>query len=232
MSFNANKYSRWYYTIIEQSKKRTAKINCVEKHHIIPRSLGGLDDVENLATLTPREHFICHWLLSKITTGQDQIKMMYALLSMRQENKYQQRYKTKITSRVYNQIRIFLANQNFPSKKKGRTYEEMYGAEKALEYKQKIKDKRKNQIFTEERNQKISVGNTGKTRPPASIESRLARSKRMTGQKQLASITKKRADTMRGKPKKVVRCPYCLKEGGVSAMIRWHFDNCRDRRCV
>lgn len=229
MSFTNNKYSKWYYSIIQRSAERTSEIICVEKHHIIPRSLGGSDNVENLARLTPREHFICHWLLSKMTSGQDKIRMMYALLSMRRENRYQQRYRTKITSRVYNQIRLFLASQNFPSKKKGRTYEEMYGAEKALEYKQKIKSKRKNQIFTKERNQKISNANTGRIRPSVSIESRLERSKRMTGQKQLASITKKRADAMRGEPKKVIKCPHCLKEGGTGAMARWHFDNCKEQ---
>lgn len=37
-----------------------------EKHHIIPRSLGGTDDVENLVRLTAREHFICHALLSEM----------------------------------------------------------------------------------------------------------------------------------------------------------------------
>jgi hypothetical protein len=37
-----------------------------ERHHIKPRSMGGGDEKENIAILTAREHYICHWLLYKI----------------------------------------------------------------------------------------------------------------------------------------------------------------------
>lgn len=37
-----------------------------ERHHIIPRSMGGSDESENIAVLTAREHYICHWLLYRI----------------------------------------------------------------------------------------------------------------------------------------------------------------------
>lgn len=36
-----------------------------EKHHIIPRWLGGKDTKDNLILLTPKEHFIAHMLLWK-----------------------------------------------------------------------------------------------------------------------------------------------------------------------
>ena len=35
-----------------------------ERHHIIPRCIGGTDNVDNLIYLTPREHFIAHRLLA------------------------------------------------------------------------------------------------------------------------------------------------------------------------
>ena len=41
----------------------------IERHHITPRSLGGSDTPENIAKLTPREHFIAHKLLAKIHGG-------------------------------------------------------------------------------------------------------------------------------------------------------------------
>lgn len=37
-----------------------------ESHHIMPRSMGGSDDISNKALLTGREHFIAHRLLTKI----------------------------------------------------------------------------------------------------------------------------------------------------------------------
>lgn len=36
-----------------------------ERHHIIPKSIGGTNDTSNIAILTYREHFIAHWLLTK-----------------------------------------------------------------------------------------------------------------------------------------------------------------------
>lgn len=62
-----NKYAKWYNTII--SNRKIYEVSCdiySEKHHIIPRSLGGNDNIENLVKLTSREHFICHYLLTKI----------------------------------------------------------------------------------------------------------------------------------------------------------------------
>ena len=52
MSFIENKYSKWYWNIIEKSKKRILPIDMYkEKHHIIPRSLGGSNLKENLIEL-------------------------------------------------------------------------------------------------------------------------------------------------------------------------------------
>lgn len=37
-----------------------------ESHHIVPRCLGGSNARTNLAWLTPREHFLAHWLLCRL----------------------------------------------------------------------------------------------------------------------------------------------------------------------
>jgi len=81
--FLSNKYSNWYYQIIRrsQSRKRDSLLP-YEKHHIIPKSLGGSNDKENLTHLTPREHFLAHRLLAKMTTGRDNIKMVWAIHRM------------------------------------------------------------------------------------------------------------------------------------------------------
>ena len=100
-----NKYSKLYYKITSNAKQRITE-GYTELHHIIPQSMGGSNDKENLVELTAREHFICHWLLIKMTDGEDRSKMLYALKGMKAENKYQQRYQTKITARVYETYRI------------------------------------------------------------------------------------------------------------------------------
>jgi hypothetical protein len=59
-------YQKVYNQLVERAKTRTKPDCYTEIHHIIPRCLGGSDDSGNLVTLTAREHFICHWLLSRI----------------------------------------------------------------------------------------------------------------------------------------------------------------------
>ena len=83
MIFIANKYTRTYFSIIENAKARNLpKTEYREKHHIIPRSLGGNDDPKNLVSLTAREHFVCHKLLIRMTDGISRGKMAFALVLM------------------------------------------------------------------------------------------------------------------------------------------------------
>jgi len=75
--FINNKYKKWHDSIIDRAKNRV--LSCyVERHHIIPKSCGGSDDKFNLVSLTPREHFIVHLLLTKILKGNNKAKMILA----------------------------------------------------------------------------------------------------------------------------------------------------------
>jgi hypothetical protein len=77
-----NKYSNLYFKITSNAKQRITE-GYTERHHIIPQSLGGNNDKDNLVDLTAREHFVCHWLLIKMTEGKDRSKMLYALNGMK-----------------------------------------------------------------------------------------------------------------------------------------------------
>lgn len=79
--FKENKYSQIYYNIISNAKSRNLD-GYTEKHHIVPKSLGGTDDANNLAILTAKEHYICHLLLPKMTEGVHYQKMIYAFTIM------------------------------------------------------------------------------------------------------------------------------------------------------
>ena len=76
--FKKNKYSRWYFNIIEAARK-LPPTGYSELHHIIPRSMGGDNSRSNLVRLSARQHFICHLLLTKMT---DNKKMSFALSRM------------------------------------------------------------------------------------------------------------------------------------------------------
>lgn len=74
-----NKYTKWYLSIIERSKSRVKGTGYYERHHIIPKSLGGSNDKGNLVNLTAREHFLVHLMLIRMCDNQnDQIKMIHA----------------------------------------------------------------------------------------------------------------------------------------------------------
>lgn len=58
-----------------------------ERHHVLPKSLEGGDEASNIVRLTYREHFLAHWLLTKLTAGKDRRKMLYALFQMTRRGK-------------------------------------------------------------------------------------------------------------------------------------------------
>lgn len=81
--FNESKYTKWYQSIIDIAVKRTVIEGYVEKHHIIPKSLGGDDSPDNLVFLTSKEHFIAHHLLTKMCVDdKDRNKMWSAFFFM------------------------------------------------------------------------------------------------------------------------------------------------------
>lgn len=94
-----NKYTVWYNQLISNCKMRLRPSVYTENHHILPRSLGGLDDANNLVALTAREHFIAHLLLSKMYTGNSRIKMAQAIVAMSMTTKDGKR--TRLNSKKY-----------------------------------------------------------------------------------------------------------------------------------
>jgi len=76
--------------------------NLYEEHHIIPRCLDGSDLPENKVLLTPREHYLAHYLLMKIHEGTPNYrKMIYAFFMMNWD-----KYKTRhLNSRLYEVVK-------------------------------------------------------------------------------------------------------------------------------
>jgi hypothetical protein len=108
MIFIDNKYTKIYYCIVDAARARDLSKNTYkEVHHIIPRSLSGSNLAENLVALTAREHFLCHWLLTKMTSGCDQQKMIFAFtLMLKCRSRLQERYCTKLTARLYEKYKL------------------------------------------------------------------------------------------------------------------------------
>ena len=101
-------YTRIYNQIIERAQNRKLD-EYVEKHHIVPKCIGGLDVKENIVKLTAREHFLCHMLLCEIYPQEP--KLWYALWLMaigKKKCKHINLY--KFTSREYEIIKLQFIN--------------------------------------------------------------------------------------------------------------------------
>lgn len=96
-------YNKIYSSIIEKAKNEVKTGYC-ERHHIIPKSLGGSDDNTNLVLLSAKEHFVCHYLLLKmqIKDSIEYKKMLKAFFMMQTNSKNQQRF---LNSRLYEKYR-------------------------------------------------------------------------------------------------------------------------------
>lgn len=68
-----------YISYVKTLKRKKGDGNYYERHHIIPRSLGGSDEPDNLVLLTAREHYLAHYLLWKFMPCKETI---YAFMMM------------------------------------------------------------------------------------------------------------------------------------------------------
>jgi hypothetical protein len=76
-------YNKIYINLVNKGRNRNIS-GYMERHHIIPKCLGGSDEVINLVYLTPEEHFLAHQLLVKIHAYNP--KLVYACVRMTQHN--------------------------------------------------------------------------------------------------------------------------------------------------
>ena len=246
-----NKYENWYHKITERARTRTID-SYVERHHIQPRSLGGSDDKDNLVDLTAREHFICHWLLTKMYTGESRAKMIYALNGMKRSNEFARRYETKITARVYENLRKEFSIVHSATMKgriptnKGKPMSEEQKAKiratkAANPYKwdaetlAKRVAKQTGTTRKQETKDKIRDALKGKPKGPMSEEGKLKRSMALQGKSKPEGMGKKLSATVAAQlaagthytqqPK--LTCPHCGIQAGKARYNAYHGEKCR-----
>jgi len=183
--FKENKYTTWYFKIISDSKKKIYT-EYTEQHHIIPKSLGGRNTDDNIVKLSAREHFICHWLLTKMVTGEHQKSMRYALRMMRKTNKHTHRYETKITSRVFEKNRV-VCNVLL----QGRIVSD--------QTRQRMSAARKTRVITDETREKLSKPR--KKRGPMSDEIKKKIAEANKGKVRSVETRQRMSESAQGKPK-------------------------------
>lgn len=163
-----------------------------EKHHILPKSLGGDNNDTNLVLLTSKEHYLAHLLLYnyyKNIGGESFRKMAFALVSMLGSNKHQQRQ--VLSSRQYSIAREAAIESKLGVKILDTVN---YKQPKSENHRENIRLARIGTKRSEFTKNKISLNRSGVVPKHNSVR---------------------------------VNCPICNKEGQLSAMKRWHFDNCK-----
>lgn len=108
-------YHKIYDALVTRGKNRVLT-GYKEKHHIIPRCMGGTDELENLVWLTPEEHYVCHLLLVKIHPGS--LKLVKAAMFMVSSNSSQQR-SNKVYGWLKRQYSDYMKGDNNPTKING-----------------------------------------------------------------------------------------------------------------
>ena len=225
--------------MITAALSRTIIIGYTEKHHIIPKSIGGTDTPDNLVTLTAREHFIAHRLLAKITEGDAKGKMLHAVWMMAIA-KGKGQYRITITGRTYEAIRIARIEEGVSDETRQRISISLSGRTLSEEHKTKIGAA--NTCPSDETRSKMSAAQSGEKNHgygktlsdehkekvgaslrgiPKSVEhsAKIAEAARLSG---LA----KRGQKMNTRK---ATCIHCGKFGGQSAITRYHNDNCKKK---
>lgn len=161
--FIPNKYTKWYSNIIE-SRKLMPPEGYSERHHILPRKMGGSNESCNLVRLSAREHFICHRLLPKMTLGAERNHMIFAAYALA-HYRCPSRGLIKVSAKTYEVLKkdLSAARKASPGHNKGRiwTAEQRAnmknktdgtilfhrGRKRSAETRQKIKEKRAFQVI-------------------------------------------------------------------------------------
>ena len=149
-------YQRIHDAIIERASNRTLQ-GYREKHHVIPRCMGGVNTADNLVELTAREHFIIHKLLVEIYPDDNKIFFAYRMMALMRHSKDNDRT-YYVSSREFERIRL-LANIKIGDALRGRKL----GPRSIESIDKQIKTKQLNgYMHSDETKQKISNALTNK----------------------------------------------------------------------
>ena len=197
-------YQKIYNALIDRANNRISE-GYIEKHHIIPRCLGGTDDKINLVALYPEEHFLAHQLLVKLHPTNKKLLFAAQLMTTHSTNN---RINNKMFGWMKRRLSLLMSGDNNPNRRNPEIQKKAalkrVGQKRTEETKARMSAAQKGRSVSEETKQKMSIA--AKNKPPVSNETReklSAKSKGRigpwAGKKQPADVVAKRADANRGR---------------------------------
>ena len=164
-------YKKIYEQLVQKAKARNLQGIYVEKHHIIPKCLGGTDSIENIVKLTAEEHFVAHQLLIRIHAGND--KLVFATWRMTTGNKeYRCNNKRYAWLKKAHSLAVTKKNIGFKQTEATKLKKSLALKGKPLseETIKKLSIARKGRVISPEWRKKLSEANKGKKHSDASKE--------------------------------------------------------------
>jgi hypothetical protein len=169
-------YAKIYDKFIADRKSKLKPEGYTERHHIVPRSLGGGNEPENLIDLTTEDHIFAHLLLAKIHGG----KMWYPLVIMLKPAKHigisckggRARRIAAMAKREQSRVQTGVKRPDVSRALKGMVRSQAHcdaisaakiGFKDSNETRQKKSEASKGRIFSKERNAKIAAARLGKS---------------------------------------------------------------------
>ena len=136
-----------------------------ERHHIVPKCLGGTDEKENLIDLFAREHFEAHRLLALENPENDSLAYAWTMMAF-VKDKNQERY--ELTPEEYEEARIKqsrlaakrFTGENNPMYGKRGENSPMFGKHHSEEVRKKISKGNKGKQISETTRQKMKENHT------------------------------------------------------------------------
>ena len=98
-------YLNRYIALVQTATTQLLPIEVyTEKHHILPESMGGSNNKENIVIFTARQHFLAHWMLWKAYENKDMTHAFWGMCN--QKNPHQQNRYNKINSKTYEILKV------------------------------------------------------------------------------------------------------------------------------
>jgi hypothetical protein len=206
--FIKNSKTEEYFKIVNEYKKAQTSITKKsqlngyhERHHIIPKSLGGNNLKDNIVFLSPQDHFKCHKLLLEMVEADEHKGKMWSAV-WRMMNKQSR-----------NQFREFTFTEEEYAMAKLKNSEEH--SKRMMGDRNPFKGKK----HSSETLEKMSLSKKGKTWDEIYGPEVAA----------LKKIKTSIASSKLHGPQEIIQCEHCGKTGGIGGMKRWHGDQCKSK---
>ena len=154
-------YHKIYQDLIKKCTQRTLSSDqYFEKHHIIPKCIGGSDNTINLVKMLPEEHLIAHLLLVKIHPNNPQLIYAANWMTSRVKNNKEYGWVKRQFAKVERDTKLGIPRDKTSINKQKKTIAKKY----ANGYVSPIRGRH----ITDNHKKELSIGNKGKTIEPQS----------------------------------------------------------------